>query len=228
MSTVLIVDDSPVERRLVAGLLEKDSGLDVEYASDGVAALKLLSASPPDLVLTDLRMPNMDGLQLVHQIRIHHTNVPVVLMTAHGSEAVAIEALRAGAASYVPKLKLAESLYQAIEQVLSISTTTRTASALLNHLSETEFSFVLQNDPVLIDPLVRLVKQQTRGVGLCDETRGTQMGVALEHALLNALYRGNLEITPEDIDAACESQLHGIDVHAVATRAAEVLLGVGP
>ena len=103
MTIVLVVDDSAVDRRLAGGLLEKESGLTVIYASDGTEALVKLDTENPDLVVTDLQMPKMNGLELVGAIRHQYPLVPVILMTAHGSEEIAIAALEQGAASYVPK-----------------------------------------------------------------------------------------------------------------------------
>ena len=110
MATILVVDDSPVDRHLAGKLLEKHAGLTVAYATDGRDALTVMERSAPDLVLTDLQMPEMNGLELVEEIRIHYPTVPVILMTAHGSEEIAIQALRVGAASYVPKRNLAKDL----------------------------------------------------------------------------------------------------------------------
>ena len=69
MTVVLIVDDSSVDRRLAGGLLEKNSEFSVEYASNATDALSQMEASLPDVVLTDLIMTSMDGLELVNQIR---------------------------------------------------------------------------------------------------------------------------------------------------------------
>ena len=63
----------------------------------------------PALVLTDLIMPEMNGLELVKAIREHHPFVPVILMTSKGNEEIAVQALQGGAASYVPKSQLAET-----------------------------------------------------------------------------------------------------------------------
>ena len=69
MSTVLVVDDSAVDRRLAGGILERIAGLKVEYATNGVEALEKFQQVRPDVVLTDLQMPEMDGLELVGAIR---------------------------------------------------------------------------------------------------------------------------------------------------------------
>src|SRR3954471_16062609 len=95
---VLIVDDSPIDRRLAGRIVEKSTGLRVSYASDGLEALRQIARSAPAVVVTDMQMPEMDGLDLVREIRCLHPSIPVVLMTAFGSEEIAIRALKAGAA----------------------------------------------------------------------------------------------------------------------------------
>jgi CheY-like chemotaxis protein len=95
---VLLVEDSPTQRRLVHGVLQEAGNWDIVSAADGIEALELIADSPPSVVLTDLYMPRMDGLQLVEQVRARHPQVPVVLMTGLGSEDIAVKALRAGAA----------------------------------------------------------------------------------------------------------------------------------
>ena len=76
---------------------------EVEFATDGREALEVVGRIDVDLVVTDLRMPEIDGLELVKRLREEHPLVPVILMTARGSEQIAVKALAAGAASYVPK-----------------------------------------------------------------------------------------------------------------------------
>src|SRR5207244_6592288 len=110
-------------------------------------------------VLTDLQMPEMNGLELVSTIRAHHANVPVILMTAHGSEDIALEALRRGAASYVPKDNLARDLSETIENVLSVTSAERNQQRLLECLMRTESQFLMDNDPSLVAPLLGHVRK---------------------------------------------------------------------
>ena len=121
MPTFLIVDDSPVDRRLAGTVLEKLEGASVVYASDGLAALDQLAIARPDVVITDIQMPGLDGLQLVLEVRRKHPRIPVVLMTSRGSEDMAGQALEAGAAGYVPKRRLLQDLALTVERVLSIT-----------------------------------------------------------------------------------------------------------
>src|SRR6516165_912342 len=93
-TTVLVVDDSPVDRRKAGGLVEEKLGWPVVYAENGVAALATIGQEIPAVVLTDLLMPQMDGLELVEAIRSRYPFLPVVLTTGHGSEKVASQALR--------------------------------------------------------------------------------------------------------------------------------------
>jgi CheY-like chemotaxis protein len=193
--TVLIVDDSAVDRLVARRLLEKQGGWRVAQAGDGAEALETIARSAPALVLTDLQMPHMDGLALVEQVRERFPRVPVVLMTGHGSEEIAITALRAGAASYVPKRNLATDLISTIEQVLSASQTDERRTRILGALAERVSRYVLENDPALVSPLVQVFREELVAFGLCDATGATRAGIALEEALLNAVYHGNLGVS---------------------------------
>ena len=95
LPNVLVVDDTPDDRRLVGALIEKELGWKVTYAEEGSSALEMIAKAAPSLVLTDLQMPKVNGLRLVSSIRRKHPAVPVVLMTSHGSEEVVVEALQA-------------------------------------------------------------------------------------------------------------------------------------
>lgn len=197
MATVLIVDDSPVDRRLARGLLEKNPDLSVSYAVNGVEALGVIRQSPPDLVLTDLQMPEMNGLELVRAVREKHPLVPVILMTGQGSEEIAVQALSLGASSYVPKPRLARDLLETVETVLGAARAHRHHARLMQCLDESQWSFELDNDPSLITSLVDHLQQHVTQLGLCDETGRIRLAIALEEALINALYHGNLEISSE-------------------------------
>ena len=98
---VLVIDDDPDIRALVAELLER-AGFVVEEAEDGRAGLRALHRSPPDLVVLDVSMPDMDGWQTLERIRDLST-VPVMMVTARGDELERVRGLQAGADDYVVK-----------------------------------------------------------------------------------------------------------------------------
>jgi CheY-like chemotaxis protein len=203
MPTVLVVDDSEVDRRLVGGILEMRPKYCIAYAADGVEALARARQSLPDLIVTDLRMPNMDGLELVRAVRAQWPAVPVILVTGHDSESLAVEALRQGAAGFVPKSQIPAMLADTVEDVLALARTDRDYEKLITCLNRSDFTFFLEleNDPSLVEPLIRLVKQAVGCIGLCDFTGQVRIGVALKEALLNAMLRGNLELGPQQVHA---------------------------
>lgn len=206
---ILVVDDTAVDRQLAGGLLELSPSIKVDYAENGRLALESIGQSQPDLVVTDMQMPEMDGLSLVSEIRAHYPGIPVVLMTAKGSEAIAVEALERGAASYVPKSQLAEILQTTVSDLLSMVDSHKSHSQLMACQKKLECEYELGNDPALIDSLVDLSQQMLAGMDLTDETGIIRVGVALREALYNSLYHGNLEISDEDIESSRENLLDG-------------------
>jgi DNA-binding NtrC family response regulator len=99
---LLVVDDEANARTALAELL-REEGYDVETAADGFKALPKLQEFAPDLVLTDLKMPGMDGLTLMQKAREDDPERVVVVMTAHGAVDSAVKAMREGASSYLQK-----------------------------------------------------------------------------------------------------------------------------
>lgn len=201
MPQILVVDDSPVDRRLIGGLVAKLSDSDVVYAHDGEAALRSLVESPPAVVLVDLIMPGMDGLQLVERIREDFPHVPTILMTSQGNEEVAVRALQKGAASYVPKARAASELGHTIRGVLRQARLASTHHRLMGYMVESTCRFELENDLTLIAPLVTHLQEMLARLRLCDETERMRVGIALDEAIVNAVYHGNLELSSELRDA---------------------------
>src|SRR5262249_45012374 len=156
-------------------------------------ALAAIDQEQPDLVLTDLQMPGMDGLQLVEAVRAGHPSVPVVLMTGFGSEEVAVQALRRGAASYVPKRRLVGELAEILEQVLAAARADQDQQRLAERLTHLEAHYVLDNDPSLVRALVARLRRDLADLRLGDEGSRLCTCIALEEALANAVYHGNLE-----------------------------------
>jgi len=119
---VLIVDDSSTMRKIVTRSL-RQAGLDFDQileAGDGVEALKALEAEKVDIILCDINMPNMDGLQLLAQIKANPQwqAVQVVMITTEGNQARVMEAVGLGAAGYVRKPFTADQIK---EKLLSLS-----------------------------------------------------------------------------------------------------------
>jgi CheY-like chemotaxis protein len=221
MANILVVDDSAVDRRFVGGLLKRQAEYSVEFAEDGSDALTKIREQVPDIIVTDLQMPNRNGLELVSAVRMHHPGVPVILMTGHGSEGLAVEALHRGAAGYVPKPQLAERLLDAVGEALNLAKADHTYERLISCLQRCEFDFQLANDSALIDPLVDLVSQMVAGMRLTDATGRFRVGAAVKEALLNAIYRGNLELSFSELPDVRDGSPAGPAARLVEERRAQ-------
>ena len=194
MTRVLVVDDSPLDRKLAGSLLEKNTDWTIEYAADGQQGLEAIRRQQPDLVLTDLQMPELDGLELCCAVRREFPYVSVMLMTARGSEEVALAALQAGAASYVPKRVLAQQLVETARRVLSARNDDRVQREVLRRMQSRSESFVVENDLELLLSLSRYLQLSLATQWGLDMSARMQIGMALEEALLNSFYHGNLEV----------------------------------
>ena len=198
MPTVLIVDDSAVDRRVVRGLLDHAGEYEVLEAADGEAALAVVEEHVPDIVITDLLMPRMDGFALVEALKEDSPGVPVILMTGRGSEEIAAKALQHGAASYVAKSRLANDLTPAVDRILGAAREDRAQARLMHHMHGCNLEFELRNDLKLIGSAVNLLQLMLRCLELSDEIERLRVGIALEEAMRNAYYHGNLGIGAMD------------------------------
>jgi CheY-like chemotaxis protein len=188
----IVVDDSPTQamdlrQRLVRG------GFHVTVAPSPSEALKIVERQTPDVLLTDLVMQEMDGLELVRRVRRKHPGLPIILMTAAGTEESAVAALRAGAAGYVAKKNLGRDLFRTLENVLLQWRAATAEERAARHLTRTRSRFVLGVDSALMSPLIGRLQANLRRLNLFDETEQTRIGMALREALANAIEHGNLE-----------------------------------
>jgi two-component system NtrC family response regulator len=125
METILVVDDEKNYLLVLSAVLEEE-GYEVLTTVSGLEALEIQKSSDLDLVLTDMKMPGMDGIELLEQIKTHDPELPVIMMTAHGTIDKAVEAMQKGAYSYILKpfdnerltlyVKKAIALYQVVKE----------------------------------------------------------------------------------------------------------------
>ncbi len=195
---LLVVDDSFLERRRIGHLLQRGfPDAVVTFASNGCLAIDSLAEVTPDLIISDMRMPEMNGLQLVKTLRAAENHVPVILMTGFGSETIAVDALLAGASSYVPKLELERNLIPTIHDLMAIAVKQENRRRVLSTLSASEFRYTIENDPVLVSPLISHLLDQIVTMKLLNGQQITRVGVVLQEAVSNAIHHGNLELDSE-------------------------------
>ncbi len=195
MPHILVVDDAASDRELAEHLLGQHEKWSVEFAENGAIALAKMQAQAPDVVVTDLTMPELDGLSLLARTRTEFPLVPVIVMTAKGSEEIAMQALEQGAASYVPKRTLARDLVDAVDRILEAAKEHKDYKRLLGRLRAA--SFELENDLTLISSLVNYLGRTLRDSDMFDDADCHRISTAIDEALTNAYYHGNLEVRSE-------------------------------
>ena len=120
---VVLVDDHTLVRAGIRVLIEEIDGVHVvAEASDGREALRLIAEHRPDLAFLDLTMPGLNGFQVLDQVTKRHADTRVIVLTVHDEEEYAVQALRAGAAGYLPKSAASSELELAVRTVMNKGT----------------------------------------------------------------------------------------------------------
>ncbi|WP_186775392.1 ATP-binding response regulator [Rubripirellula tenax] len=192
-SHILVVDDSPTQRRQMQIVLEQD-GFAVRTVENAEAAIAAIALELPLLVVTDLEMPGMSGLELVETLKYSHPGLQIVLTTAEGSEDVAADALRRGASSYVPKRIILNTLCPVVRQVLSVNQAARSVREVAKFAVESSLKLQLGNDETLVPHIIARLESAIVEMDLFDDGERMQVAMALDEALVNAIIHGNLEI----------------------------------
>jgi CheY-like chemotaxis protein len=195
-SHILVVDDSSTQRRQMQMVLEGE-GYCVRSAVDGIDAMKAIEADPPVLVVTDLQMPEMNGLELVAAVQASAPTIPVILTTSQGSEDIAAQALRAGAASYVPKRDLVSTLVPVVRQVMAVNQAAQSVREVAKFAIESSITLSLASDDRLVPKVIARLELPMVELDLFDEGERMQIAMALDEALMNAIVHGNLEVSSE-------------------------------
>ncbi|MBI2480183.1 MAG: sigma-54-dependent Fis family transcriptional regulator [Planctomycetia bacterium] len=114
---ILVVDDEKNIRLMLSQALASNTTI-IETAINGEEALQKLEQSGYDLLLLDLRMPGMDGVQVLRQVHAEHPKLPVILLTAHGTVETAVEAMQSGAVNFLQKPFSPREIREAVDKAL--------------------------------------------------------------------------------------------------------------
>jgi DNA-binding response OmpR family regulator len=225
MPTILLVDDEPLVRKELGGLLE-DEGYTVLSAEDGEEGLEAFRRHRPDMVITDARMPRREGLSLARAILEEAAYVPITMITGHGSEAMAVEALRLGMTDFIKKPVQLPDLLAALDRMkgaLRVAQERLDPAATLPppvQLVSSCYRYTLGNDAAAIPDFVSAVVREI--APRLDRRRRDALHLAFREVLLNAVEHGNLGISYEEKTEATE---RGTLDALVAARLAEPRLG---
>ncbi|QDV61514.1 response regulator [Crateriforma conspicua] len=207
MAKILVAEDSLTHMEVLRSILESDQH-DVDCVEDGQQALDYLNDNSCDAIVTDLNMPVLDGCQLVQHLTNSDPEIPIVVVTARGSESLAVDALAIGATDFVPKDSLQQLLTKVVRQVLGYRVAEAQASGLAGQLRKPEFYFKLTNDIGSI-PVVANYLVTTMAAAKCGNPNlRYRTATAMASAIFNAIQYGNLQIResqildPQHADAA--------------------------
>jgi two-component system response regulator PilR (NtrC family) len=171
-STILIVEDEQVLRESLAGLLEAE-GFEVLQAADGRVAHEIVLDRPVDLVLSDIRMPEMDGMALLGHLRKIAPQTPVIMITAYGTVETAVAAMREGAWDYLLKPVQFDDLALKIQRALDYAEMARDRQMMTDQLAaESTFHNLVSEDPQMMRlfELVRKLSTVKSGVLIVGES----------------------------------------------------------
>lgn len=132
--TILVVDDGQDNRDFIVEYVLGPNGFNALTAKDGEEGLRLAIEHEPDLILLDLQMPRLNGIQVLEQLYERNLEIPVILMTFHGSEEIAIEVYRMGVKDYIKKPYYPEEMLDAIEKALTETRLRKDKDALTDRI----------------------------------------------------------------------------------------------
>ena len=151
-SRVLVVDDDPASRRMLEVRL-RALGCEVALAADGQEALGLIEAqTPPTLMLLDLRMPRLDGMEVLRKLRKSGAEFPIIVITAHGSVAAAVDAMKEGAYDFIPKPFDSKHLEIVVRKALERETLKREVEFLAEE-TDKRYRLVVGNSVAMKDAI---------------------------------------------------------------------------
>lgn len=169
---ILVADDERFMAEMLQEILEEE-GMLVETALDGKQALQKFHSSSFDLVLLDLRMPKVNGMEVLREIKKTDADIPVVVITAYGSVDSAVEALKVGAYDFVTKPFKIEELKNIVHRALELEKLRRERNYLLDEFRE-EFGFegVIGDSPKMreVMQVVKLVAKTDATILICGES----------------------------------------------------------
>jgi FixJ family two-component response regulator len=190
--SILVVDDEQDTLNELGEFLSEE-GYNVETAVNGKDALDKFQKTQAGLVLTDVRMPGMDGIELLRHVKRINEKTSIVIVTGHGNEELAVAALRAGASNYLKKpLDLGE-LLRTLSSLMAIAQA-RDLDVITRRMLRAESRILtLPNDPAIVPGAVRYLCGSL--LLLFDITTTERIEISLSEMIINAIEHGNLGIS---------------------------------
>jgi len=226
--TILVVDDSAEMVQFLKEYVLVPRGYRVVHASNGTSGLEAAVRHKPDLIMLDLSMPRMTGMEMLKALRQTDCLAPVIFMTMHGSESIAVEAFRLGVRDYLPKPFSAEQAQQAVERALTETRLAHEKAELTRNLIAAEtarqtvvtLSHHINNHLMVLSGGLTLIQatlqqESSQQAELATVLQDCEAGLTHINAVMRVL-KGITEVKPTtyygrtqmmDIDAALREEL---------------------
>ena len=201
---ILVVDDEAVIRDIIKRKLISATDFSVVEAEDGYDALERLREGKIDLIITDIKMPRMSGIELLAEIRRLGLDTPVIIITGYGTLNDAIDALRLGALNFIKKPFHTNELLGVIDRVFTVFEEKVFLKDVLPFVNSQTAHLVLPNDHMLFQGVISYANEIVKTSWPEYVTGAVDVKICLYEALLNAYEHGNLEISSQEKEAILE------------------------
>lgn len=210
---VLIVDDEELNLVLLSDMLDETGNYKIDSALDGKIAWNLIQENSYDLIITDIRMPEIDGIELLRLVKQYNPSIPIIVVTAFASIETAVEALQNGAANFLKKPFSIDEIQTVTSKALRASAQTKVQAQNLENLSKS-FSVVTKSDHSVVDPIFHQIREMARSFGFSDEQLHMNLYLSLTEAIANAIDHGNAgdPLKEISVDATVNSDAISISV----------------
>lgn len=188
---ILIVEDDSASRFFLESLLESN-GYEFRSAANGIEGLNIFEEYRPDIVLSDIQMPIMDGLELLEAIRDKKSDTIVIIVTAFGTENYAIQALHLGANNYLKKPVSAQELLRLLKKYHAILSSKYSTDALPGKLKNRKFTLEFKTEFNKIPKIVDKVLVES--ILDVEDNEKVNIELGLVELITNAIEHGNLNI----------------------------------
>jgi DNA-binding response OmpR family regulator len=195
LPTILVVDDEEVIRTTIQKKLNRDgyNVISFETSEDLLSYLK--NPNPKaDLIITDIRMPQMDGIELLRRINSLDEPIPVLIISGHGDVEDAIKALRYGASDYIRKPFDIGDITSAVKVILKRKLEKKLSENFAKFKLSEKSVLEIPNDTDLINTVSYNFTKDLAPAGLFDNTTTENISLSLQEAIANAMFHGNFEI----------------------------------
>jgi DNA-binding response OmpR family regulator len=192
---ILIVDDEKQVRDVLSIALSEE-GYQTFEAPNGERGIELFISTEPDIVITDVMMPGMDGIEVTRDIRQRREDIDVVIMSGFGTEELVINALRAGASNYVKKPIVFDELFKIIDEILFRRENRKRYQIVKTIVQRESKDMIIGNDVSDVWGAVNQILFNVRGIVDSNAIEG--MSIGLYELIVNAIEHGNLAITYEE------------------------------